>query len=207
LGRPPVPPLLGVGVLWSPGDRAGAWRRTARARGGRCRERWTSGGVSSAGSSGWPRRRRTGTAGPTCWRTEQSREVRRARGSISSPPRPVVGAPARGGGCRRWARRVSLRMATACRSFSLGAAYGETARRRVHRDAGSTATVPRPPYAGLARRRHVAARLGAGALAPEHGEDAVGALFYFVCTISKMHNSLKCQLTSKSPNSKVVEEL
>jgi hypothetical protein len=116
LGRPPVPPLLGVGVLWSPGDRAGAWRRTARARGGRCRERWTSGGVSSAGSSGWPRRRRTGTAGPTCWRTEQSREVRRARGSISSPPRPVVGAPARGadvddgrGACRSaWQRPAGL---------------------------------------------------------------------------------------------------
>jgi hypothetical protein len=116
LGRPPVPPLLGVGVLWSPGDRAGAWRRTARARGGRCRERWTSGGVSSAGSSGWPRRRRTGTAGPTCWRTEQSREVRRARGSISSPPRPVVGARAGGadvddgrGACRSaWQRPAGL---------------------------------------------------------------------------------------------------
>jgi hypothetical protein len=67
--------------------------------------------------------------------------------------------------------------------------------------------VPKPPYAGLAHRRHVAARLGASALAPERGEDAVGALFYFICTTSKMHNSLKCQLTSKSPKIKVVEEL
>jgi hypothetical protein len=33
LGRPPVPPLLGVGVPWSPGDRAGAWREVQGASG------------------------------------------------------------------------------------------------------------------------------------------------------------------------------
>jgi hypothetical protein len=82
------------------------------------------------------------------------------------------GACTGGRGCRRWARRVSHRMAPACRPSSLGVVYGETARRRAHRDAGSTATVPRPPYAGLTRRRHVAGAAAARARRAGRGESA-----------------------------------
>jgi hypothetical protein len=51
------------------------------------------------------------------------------------------------------------------------------------------------PYAGLPRGRHVVKRLGAGALAPERGDDDAGCQFYFTCADSKIHNSLKWQLS------------
>jgi hypothetical protein len=55
------------------------------------------------------------------------------------------------------------------------------ARRRAHDSPWSTARDSRRPYAGPPCGRHAVARLGAGALAPERGEDAVVAIFYFIC--------------------------
>jgi hypothetical protein len=61
------------------------------------------------------------------------------------------------------------------------------------------------PYAGGIGGRRVA-RPATTCMARERARRQ-GARFYFICAASKMHNSLKCKLTSKSPKSKVVEEI
>jgi hypothetical protein len=121
-------------------------------------------------------------------------------GRLASPACTGQRGTARGGTWPCEARRPAVRRSWARRTV-------RRERRRVHSCPWSTARDSRRPYARPPCGRHAVARLGACALAPERGEDAVGALFYFICATSKMHNSIKCQLTSKSPKSKVVEEL
>jgi hypothetical protein len=77
----------------------------------------------------------------------------------------------------------------------LGAVYGVLAGRRVHRDAGSTATVPRLPYAGMTRGRHVAGAAAARARRAGRGDVGWLALLKFVYPVSKFRNSKKCQLS------------
>jgi hypothetical protein len=78
----------------------------------------------------------------------------------------------------------------------LGAVHGQRReRRRVHSGPRSTTTDSRCPYAGLPRGRHVGVQKGAREPVLERGDDDAGCQFYFICADSKMHNSLKCQLS------------
>jgi hypothetical protein len=95
----------------------------------------------------------------------------------------------------RDARRVACSGAT----LELDVAFVNRCGRRVSACAGSTATTPKGPYAGITRGRHVADRnregrargrdaLGTTALAPRPG-------FRSTYPSSKMHNFKKSQLT------------
>jgi hypothetical protein len=78
----------------------------------------------------------------------------------------------------------------------LGEVHGQQReRRRVHSGPRSTATDSRCPYARLPRERHVGVQKGAREPVLERGDDDAGCRFYFICADSKMHNSLKCQLS------------
>jgi hypothetical protein len=75
----------------------------------------------------------------------------------------------------------------------LGAVYVAHAGRRVHRDAGSTATVPRLPYAGRTRGRHVAGTAAARARRTGRGDGISCAPF------NPLKRLRKCK-TRKSDN-------
>jgi hypothetical protein len=101
------------------------------------------------------------------------------------------GGPATSPWICAWARRSGPGVGRSARG---GAGPPRSPRETVHRRRGARHVATRP---GAAPRSRAQVRASAGA----------GASFHFVEPSSNLRNSKKCQLTSKSPKIKVVEEL
>jgi hypothetical protein len=124
--------------------------------------------------------------------------------------RPQLGGHRAAAACARSARRgrATARGQGGPRpvcSSPQDSTHGPTGLRRYQGRTRSTTEHPR----SVSRRDRRATRGAPGH--DVHGARArqtLGCLFFcFICAASNMHNSLKCQLTSKSPKRKVVEEL
>jgi hypothetical protein len=156
---------------------------TARVRGGRCRERvdWRRGeldrllllAVAPGGQ---------GTAGPTRLRTGQRGEVRRARGDMGTLRRLRGQLKRRmhgGGGADvdDAARRVSHRMAPACRPSSLGATHDPMAFVDFTAMCGSITETPKSVRRGKVGWTHGA---GAHVRATQRGDVGAPAVFHSI---------------------------